>query len=247
MAIVGAGPAGLTSAADLARMGHTVTIFEALHKPGGVLTYGIPAFRLPRNILGAEVQYVRALGVEIQYDCVIGRTATIDELMAETATRPSSWAPAPACPVPQHPGREPERRLLRQRVPDPRQPDARLRVSASTTRRSSVGKRVGVVGAGNVAMDASRTALRLGAEKVYIIYRRSRAEMPARAEEIHHAEEEGIEFQLLTNPVRVIDDGKGRVTGIECVEMELGEPDASGRRRPVEKEGLQLRHRRWTC
>ncbi|MHB1004270.1 MAG: NADPH-dependent glutamate synthase [Chloroflexota bacterium] len=236
VAIVGAGPAGITAAADLARLGHKVTIFEALHLPGGVLTYGIPPFRLPRKILGAEVKYVENLGVDFQYDFVIGRTATIDELMADgyQAVFLGTGAGLP------------------QFLNIPGENLSGVYSANEFLTRSNLmhayefgeydtpikrGKRVGVVGSGNVAMDASRTALRLGADKVYIIYRRSRAEMPARAEEIHHAEQEGIELRLLTNPVRVIDDGKGRVSGVECVEMELGEPDASGRRRPIEKKG----------
>ena len=236
VAVVGAGPAGLTAAADLARLGHKVTIFEALHGPGGVLLYGIPPFRLPRRVLEAEVKYVESLGVEFVYDFVIGRTATIDDLMADGYHAVFLGTGAGLPQFLNIPGENlsgvysANEFLTRSNLMHAYE----FPVFDTPIKR---GKRVGVVGSGNVAMDASRTALRLGADKVYIIYRRSRAEMPARAEEIHHAEEEGIEFRLLTNPVRVIDDGNGRVAGVECVEMELGEPDASGRRRPVPKEG----------
>ncbi len=236
VAVVGAGPAGITAAADLARMGHKVTIFEALHGPGGVLLYGIPPFRLPRKVLEAEVQYVRSLGVEFVFDFVIGRTMTIDELMADGYQAVFLGTGAGLPQFLNIPGENlsgvysANEFLTRSNLMHAYEfPEYDTPIKRA--------KRVGVVGSGNVAMDASRTALRLGAEKVYVIYRRSRAEMPARAEEIHHAEEEGIEFRLLTNPVRVIDDGNGRVAGVECVEMELGEPDASGRRRPVPKPG----------
>ncbi|MDA8216541.1 MAG: NADPH-dependent glutamate synthase [Dehalococcoidales bacterium] len=235
VAVVGAGPAGITAAADLARFGHKVTIFEALHNPGGVLTYGIPAFRLPRHILGSEVRYVQRLGVDIQFDWIIGRTATLDELLADYhAVFLGTGAGLPQflnIPGENLSGVYSANEFLTR---------ANLMFAYRFGEYDTpikVGKRVGVVGSGNVAMDASRVALRLGADKVHIIYRRSRAEMPARGEEIHHAEQEGIEFRLLTNPVRVVDDGKGRVAGVECMEMELGEPDASGRRRPVAKEG----------
>jgi glutamate synthase (NADPH) small chain len=235
VAVVGAGPAGITAAADLARCGHKVTIFEALHNPGGVLTYGIPAFRLPRHILGAEVRYVQRLGVDIQFDWIIGRTATLDEILADyQAVFLGTGAGLPQflnIPGENLSGVYSANEFLTR---------ANLMFAYRFGEYDTpikVGKRVGVVGSGNVAMDASRVALRLGADKVHIIYRRSRAEMPARAEEIHHAEEEGIEFRLLTNPIRVIGDDKGRVTGVECQEMELGEPDASGRRRPVAKPG----------
>ncbi len=236
VAIVGAGPAGITAAADLARMGHKVTIFEALHGPGGVLLYGIPPFRLPRKVLEAEVKYVESLGVQFLYDFVIGRTTTIDELMADGYQAVFLGTGAGLPQFLNIPGENlsgvysANEFLTRSNLMHAYEFPA----YDTPIKRA---KRVGVVGSGNVAMDASRTALRLGADKVYIIYRRSRAEMPARAEEIHHAEEEGIEFRLLTNPVRVVDDGNGRVAGVECVEMELGEPDASGRRRPVPKPG----------
>ena len=235
VAVVGAGPAGITAAADLARKGHNVVIYEALHNPGGVLAYGIPAFRLPRHILGAEVRYVQRLGVDIRFDWVIGRTATLDELLGEyQAVFLGTGAGLPQflnIPGENLSGVYSANEFLTR---------ANLMFAyrfGEFDTPIKVGKRVGVVGSGNVAMDASRVALRLGADKVYVIYRRSRAEMPARAEEIHHAEEEGIDFRLLTNPVRVIDDGKGRVAGVECMQMELGEPDASGRRRPVPVAG----------
>ncbi|MHB1415048.1 MAG: FAD-dependent oxidoreductase, partial [Chloroflexota bacterium] len=236
VAVVGAGPASITAAADLARMGHEVTIFEALHGPGGVLMYGIPPFRLPRKVLEAEVKYVQEMGVEIRYDWIIGRTATLDDLLEEgyEAVFLGTGAGLPqflGIPGENLSGVYSANEFLT------RSNLMHAYEFPNFDTPIKVGQRVGVVGSGNVAMDASRTALRLGADKVYVIYRRSRAEMPARAEEIHHAEQEGIEFRLLTNPVRVLDDGKGRVAGVECMEMELGEPDASGRRRPVPKEG----------
>lgn len=236
VAVVGAGPASITCAADLAKMGYKVTIFEALHGPGGVLLYGIPPFRLPRRVLEAEVKYVQELGVEIKYDWVIGRTATLDELMADGYEAVFLGTGAG---LPQFLG-IPGENLSGVYSANEFLTRSNLMHAYEFPEYDTpikVGKVVGVVGGGNVAMDACRVALRLGAEKVYCIYRRSRTEMPARAEEIHHAEEEGIEFRLLTNPVRVLDDGKGQVAGVECVEMELGEPDASGRRRPVPKPG----------
>ncbi|MDA8217190.1 MAG: NADPH-dependent glutamate synthase [Dehalococcoidales bacterium] len=236
VAIVGAGPASITAAADLARMGHEATMFEALHGPGGVLMYGIPPFRLPRKVLEAEVKYVQDMGVEIRYDWIIGRTATLDDLLAEGY---EAIFLGTGAGLPQFLG-IPGENLSGVYSANEFLTRSNLMHAYEFPEYDTpikVGQRVGVVGSGNVAMDASRTALRLGADKVYVIYRRSRAEMPARAEEIHHAEQEGIEFRLLTNPVRVLDDGKGRVAGVECMEMELGEPDASGRRRPVPKEG----------
>jgi glutamate synthase (NADPH) small chain len=234
VAVVGSGPAGLTVAADLARMGHQVTIFEALHEPGGVLTYGIPEFRLPKQIVRREVDYVRSLGVEILMDQIVGTTATVDELM-ETydAVFLGTGAGLPwfmGIPGEDLAGVYSANEYLTRsnlmkayRFPEYDTPIAR-------------GQRVLTVGGGNTAMDAARTALRLGAEESIIVYRRSRAEMPARAEEIHHAEQEGVKLHLLTTPVAFYGE-KDSLRGLNCIQNELGEPDASGRRRPVPVEG----------
>ncbi len=237
VAIVGSGPAGLTAAADLAKLGHEVTVFEALHGAGGVLLYGIPPFRLPRTVLEAEIRYVESLGVKLVYDFVIGRTATIDELMNEMGYCAVFLGTGAGLPQFLNiPGENlsgvysANEYLTRSNL-------MRAYEFPNYDTPTKRAKHVGVVGSGNVAMDACRTAIRLGAEDVTVIYRRSRAEMPARAEEIHHAEQEGLRFQLLTNPVRVLDDGSGHVAGVECLRMELGEPDDSGRRRPVEVAG----------
>jgi glutamate synthase (NADPH) small chain len=240
VAIVGAGPSGLACAADLAKMGHAVTVFEALHKAGGVLAYGIPSFRLPRNVIQAEVDAVAALGVELRFDWVIGKTATIDELLDEEGYEAVFIATGAGLPsFLRIPGENlngvysANEFLTRvnlmgaNRFPDY---DTPVRVP----------KRVAVVGGGNVAMDAVRSALRLGAENAYIVYRRSEAELPARHEEYEHAKEEGVDFRLLTNPTRVLDDGKGNVAGIECQRMELGAPDDRGRRRPIPVVGSEF-------
>ncbi|MCK5329666.1 MAG: NADPH-dependent glutamate synthase, partial [Candidatus Latescibacteria bacterium] len=237
VAVVGAGPSGLTLAADLAKMGHRATIFEGLHTPGGVLVYGIPEFRLPKGIVRAEVDFVRRLGVTIETNQVVGKTITVDELL-ETfdAVYIATGAGAPTF---MSIGGEnlngvysANEYLTRVNLMKAYQfPEMDTPVARS--------RRTVVVGGGNVAMDSARTARRLGAE-VHLVYRRSRAEMPARDEEIHHAEEEGIGFQLLTNPIRYLGDEQGWVTGAECLRMELGEPDASGRRRPVPVEGSEF-------
>jgi glutamate synthase (NADPH) small chain len=230
VAVVGSGPAGLTVAADLARLGHKVTIFEALHESGGVLTYGIPEFRLPKAIVRREVDYVCSLGVEIFHDYIVGTTTTLDELLEEyDAIFLGTGAGLPwfmGLPGEDLAGVYSSNEYLTRanlmkayRFPDYDTP-------------ISIGRRVITVGGGNTAMDAARTALRLGAEESIIVYRRSRAEMPARAEEIHHAEQEGVKFHLLTTPVLFYGE-KGRLTGMECLQNELGEPDASGRRKPV--------------
>lgn len=239
VAVIGSGPAGLTCAGDLAKMGYDVTIFEALHEAGGVLVYGIPEFRLPKEkVVQKEIDNVKSLGVKIETDVVVGKSVTIDELMEEEgfeAVFIGSGAGLPkfmgipgetACGV--------------------------LSANEYLTRNNLMkafdenydtpivhGKKVVVVGGGNVAMDAARTALRLGAE-THIVYRRSEEELPARVEEVHHAKEEGIIFDLLTNPVEILADENDWVTGIKCIRMELGEPDASGRRRPVEVPGSEF-------
>jgi glutamate synthase (NADPH/NADH) small chain len=239
VAIVGAGPAGLTCAGDLARLGYEVTIFESLHEPGGVLIYGIPEFRLPKDIVRREVDYVKRLGVKIETSFIIGRTMTIEELFDKgfDAVFIGSGAGLP----------------MFMRIPGENL-NGVYSANEYLTRINLMkaykfpeydtpivsGKKVAVVGAGNVAMDAVRCALRLGAEKAMIVYRRGREEMPARAEEIHHAEDEGVEFHLLTKPVRILGDEKGWVAGMECIRMELGEPDQSGRRRPVPIEGSEF-------
>ncbi len=236
VAIVGAGPAGLTAGADLALMGHKVTIFEALHKPGGVLIYGIPEFRLPKAIVAKEVDYLRDLGVEIIPSFVVGKLDTIDDLFEQGF---NSVFIGTGAGLPNFMRIEGENLkgvysaneyLTRSNLMRGYEfPDYDTPIFS--------GKNVAVLGGGNTAMDSVRTAKRLGADHAIIVYRRSRTEMPARTEEIHHAEEEGIEFKLLTNPIKYIGDEDGWLTHMECIEMELGEPDASGRRRPVPIEG----------
>ncbi len=239
VAVIGSGPAGLTAAADLAKFGHDVTMFEALHATGGVLTYGIPEFRLPKEIVRNEVEYVASLGVDIRLDSVVGKLATIDELLGDgyDAVFLGTGAGLPmfmGVPGENLNGIYSANEFL-------------TRVNLMKAYKFpeydtpvKVGKRVAVIGGGNVAMDAARCALRLGADKVYIIYRRSEVELPARREEVENAKEEGIEFKLLTNPKQFLGNEKNWVTGIECYEMELGEPDESGRRRPVVKEGSEF-------
>lgn len=238
VAVVGSGPAGLTCAGDLAKLGYEVTIFEALHKPGGVLIYGIPEFRLPKSIIDIEVDYVRSLGVKIETNVVVGRAITIDELMADgfEAVFIGTGAGAPIfmnIPGENLKGVYSANEFL-------------TRVNLMKAYRFpeydtpiNVGGKVAVIGGGNVAMDAARCALRLGAKEVYIIYRRSMNELPARAEEVHHAEEEGIIFNILCCPTKIIGDEKGWVKAVECCKMELGEPDASGRCRPIEVCGSE--------
>ncbi len=234
VAVIGAGPAGLTCAGDLAKMGYDVTIFEALHEPGGVLVYGIPEFRLPKEtVVKKEIENVISLGVKIETNVVIGKSTTIDELMEEEgfdAVFIGSGAGLPKfMGIPGENANgvfSANEYLTRSNLMKAFDKEYDTPIIA--------GKKVGVVGGGNVAMDAARTALRLGAE-VYIVYRRGEEELPARVEEVHHAKEEGIIFKLLTNPKEILVNENGWVSGMRCVEMELGEPDASGRRRPVEK------------
>ncbi|MEA3470600.1 MAG: NADPH-dependent glutamate synthase [Thermodesulfobacteriota bacterium] len=239
IAVVGSGPAGLTIAGNLVKLGHEVTIFEGLHKPGGVLIYGIPEFRLPKNIVDAEVDYLKKLGAEIITNTVIGRGKTVDDLLEDGYDAVFLGVGAGAPVFMNIPGENlsgvysaneylTRSNLMKAyRFPEYDTPIAR-------------GKNVGVIGGGNVTMDSARTALRLGAENVYVIYRRTEVEMPARAEEVHHAGEEGVQFKLLTNPVEYIGDENGWVKGARCIQMELGEPDDSGRRRPVPIEDSEF-------
>jgi glutamate synthase (NADPH/NADH) small chain len=239
VAVVGSGPAGLVAAADLAKLGHDVSLFEALHVAGGVLMYGIPEFRLPKEIVQAEVAYVASLGVRIELDSVVGKVMTLDELLANgyDAIFLGTGAGAPMfMDIPGenlngiYSANEFLTRVNLMKAYKFPEYDTPVLVS----------KRVAVIGGGNVAMDSARCSLRLGAEEVYIIYRRSEAEMPARREEVDNAMEEGIQFKLLTNPKRYIGNESNWVVGIECYEMELGEPDESGRRRPIAKEGSEF-------
>ena len=239
VAVIGSGPAGLTCAGDLAKMGYDVTIFEALHEAGGVLVYGIPEFRLPKEkVVAKEIENVKSLGVKIETNVVIGKSTTIDELMEEEgfeAVFIGSGAGLPkfmGIPGEQANGVFSANEYLTRS-------NLMKAFDENSTTPIMRGKKVAVVGGGNVAMDAARTALRLGAE-VHIVYRRSEEELPARVEEVHHAKEEGIIFDLLTNPVEILSDEQGWVNGIKCVKMELGEPDASGRRRPVVIEGSEF-------
>ncbi|MFQ5905737.1 MAG: NADPH-dependent glutamate synthase [bacterium] len=240
VAVVGSGPAGLTLASDMAKLGHTVTLFEALHKPGGVLVYGIPEFRLPKAIVARECEYVRRLGVEIKTGFVVGKTRTIDELFAEgyDAIFLATGAGLPRfMKIPGenlngvYSANEWLTRINLMKAYRFPEYDTPVKVL----------KKVAVVGGGNTAMDAARCALRLGADVVYDVYRRSRKEMPARIEEIENAQAEGIQFNFLVNPVRIIGDGEGWVKQMECIKMELGEPDESGRRRPVPIEGSEFK------
>jgi len=238
IAVVGSGPAGLTCAADLAKLGHEVTILEALHVAGGVLMYGIPEFRLPKAIVQAEVDYVKSLGVEIEFDQVIGKIAIVDELL-KNGYDAVFLAPGAGAPMFLNIPGENLSGIYSANEFLTRTNLMKAYLFPDYDTPIKVGQKVAVFGGGNVAMDASRCALRLGAEEVYIIYRRSKVEMPARAEERENAEEEGVSFKLLTNPKRFIGDEQGKVKAVECYEMELGEPDESGRRRPIRKPGTE--------
>ncbi len=238
VAVVGAGPSGLTAAGDLARLGYDVTVFEALHTAGGVLVYGIPEFRLPKDIVRKEIDNLRHLGVKIETNMVIGKIITVDELF-ESGFEAVYIAGGAGLPrFMGIPGEDlkgvysANEYLTRVNLMKAYKENSKTPIKKS--------RRVAVVGGGNVAMDAARCAMRIGAEEVYIVYRRGMEELPARQEEVEHAKEEGIVFKTLTNPVEILGDDNGFVSGIRCVEMELGEPDESGRRRPVEKQGSEF-------
>jgi len=240
VAVVGSGPAGLTVAADLAKMGHQITIFEALHKPGGVLMYGIPEFRLPKAIVEREIHALESLGVELKTNHVIGRTFTVDELLTELGFEAVFVGTGAGLPhFPKIPGinligvYSANEYLTRSNL----MKAYRFPLSDTPAIR---GRKVAVIGGGNTAMDAVRTSIRLGAEHGYLVYRRTRTEMPARAEEIEHAGEEGVEFMMLMAPVAILGDERSRVTAMRCIRMELGEPDASGRRSPVPIKGSEF-------
>lgn len=239
VAVIGSGPAGLTCAADLAKLGHQVTIFEALHVAGGVLMYGIPEFRLPKTIVQNEVDYVKSLGVNIQLDSVMGKLATVDEIL-ESGYNAVFLGTGAGLPMFLNIPGENLNGIYSANEFLTRVNLMKAYLFPQYDTPIKIGKRVAVIGGGNVAMDAARCALRLGAKEVYIVYRRSRVEMPARREEVENAEEEGIIFKFLTNPKRFIGNNQGWVTSMECYEMELGEPDASGRRRPIVKEGSEF-------
>ncbi|MDP3880522.1 MAG: NADPH-dependent glutamate synthase [Dehalococcoidales bacterium] len=239
VAVVGSGPAGLTAAADLAKMGHSVTLFEALHVAGGVLMYGIPEFRLPKNIVQTEIDYVTSLGVELKLDSVIGKIDTVDELLNNgyNAVFLCTGAGLPMflnVPGESLCGIYSANEFMTRTI----QMKGNLYPEYDTPVR--IGRKVAVIGGGNVAMDSARCALRLGAREVYVVYRRSEAEMPARREEVENAEEEGVIFKFLSNPLGFLGNGRGWVMAMECIEMELGEPDASGRRSAVPKKGSEF-------
>jgi len=246
VAIVGSGPSGLTTAADLARLGHEVTVFEAFHKAGGVTVYGIPEFRLPKSIVQREVEKLEEMGVKFVYDYLIGRTRTVKELMEKDGFH--AVYVANGAGLPKFMNIEGENLVG---VFSANEYLTRTNLMKAFDEKAMTpiypSKKVAVFGGGNVAMDAARTALRLGAEEVHIVYRRTAKEMPARVEEVHHAQEEGIIFDMLTNPVKIIGDDKGRVTGIECLKYKLGEPDASGRARPEPIEGSEFHMEIDTC
>lgn len=242
VAIVGSGPGGIVAAADTRRAGHDVTVFEAFHKPGGVMVYGIPEFRLPKAIVQDEIETLRRMGVRIVTNFVVGRTRTIEQLMTEDgfdavyigvgAGLPSFMGIEGESLVGVYSANEYLTRANLMKAYD---------FGSGADTPIAVSRRVAVVGGGNVAMDAARTAVRLGAEKVYLIYRRTEKEMPARVEEVHHAKQEGVEFHLLQSPIRIVGDENSRATAIECLRYELGEPDDSGRRRPVAVLGSEFR------
>jgi glutamate synthase (NADPH) small chain len=239
VAVVGSGPAGLTAAAELAKIGHDVTIFEALHVAGGVLMYGIPEFRLPKDIVQTEIENLRKIGVKIETNAVIGRIDTIDELLELEGFDAVFIGTGAGLPYFLNIPGENLNGVYSANEFLTRTNLMKGYLFPEYDTPIKVGKNVAVLGGGNVAMDAARTALRLGAENVYIVYRRSMDELPARGEEVHHAEEEGVQFKILTNPTKILGDADGWVTGMECLKYELGEPDASGRRSPVAIPGSE--------
>jgi glutamate synthase (NADPH/NADH) small chain len=238
--IIGSGPAGMACAADMAKAGCDVTIYEALHEPGGVLRYGIPGFRLPNEVIDAELENISRLGVKIECNVLVGRIFTIEQMIEEMGFHSVFIGTGAGYPSFMGINGETLNGVLSANELLTRANLMHAGDFPTYDTPLHLGKRVAVIGSGNTAMDAMRVSLRLGAEKVYCIYRRSRTESPARAEELHHAEEEGVDFHWLTNPVEILDDGKGNVKGMRCIKMELGEPDDSGRRRPVPIEGSEF-------
>ncbi|MBE0534358.1 MAG: NADPH-dependent glutamate synthase [Phycisphaerae bacterium] len=241
VAIIGSGPGSIVAAADTRRAGHEVTVFEAFHKPGGVMVYGIPEFRLPKAIVQQEIDVLKQMGVEIVCNFVVGRTRTVDQLMKDDGFDAVYVGVGAGLPSFMN---IPGEHLIGVYSANEYLTRANLMKAYNFGKGAdtpiAVSKRVAVLGGGNVAMDAARTALRLGAEKVYLVYRRSEKEMPARLEEVHHAKEEGVDFRILQNPKRILGNGDGNVAGMECLKYELGEPDSSGRRRPVPIEGSEF-------
>ncbi len=238
--IVGSGPAGMACAADMAKAGCDVTVYEAFHQPGGVLKYGIPDFRLPNEVIDAEINNLKKFGVKFECNTLVGRLFTIEQMIDEMGFHAVFVGVGAGYPTMLNIPGDSLNGVLSANELLTRCNLMRARDFPNFDTPLPIGKRVAVVGAGNTAMDAVRVSIRLGAEKVYCIYRRSRTEAPARAEEVHHAEQEGVEYHWLTNPVSVLDDGKGNVRGMRCVRMELGEPDESGRRRPVPVAGSEF-------
>ncbi len=240
VAVIGSGPGGLTCASDLIKAGHAVTVFEALHKPSGVLIYGIPEFRLPKTIVEREVEYIKKLGVELVLNAVIGKLYTVDELLNKKGYDVCFIATGAGLPMFMGIPGENLNGVYSANEFLTRANLMKAYLFPKYDTPIKIGRNVAVIGGGNVAMDAARVALRLGSEKVYLIYRRSESEMPARKAEIHHAKEEGVEFVMLANPTRLINDGTGKVCAVECVKMELGDPDASGRRKPIPVKGSEF-------